>query len=69
MPTFKWLFLKIIAYTPEAMREGSMWWWILPLAPDVPEHRAKNVPRISQRLVNTSLGDFNGSFGSISAVD
>ena len=26
---------KIIAYTPEAMKEGSMWWWILPLAPDV----------------------------------
>ncbi len=28
---------KIIAYTPEAMRNGSMWWWILPLAPGVPE--------------------------------
>ena len=28
---------KIIAYTPEAMKEGSMWWWILPFAPDVPE--------------------------------
>ena len=31
------LLQKIIAYTPEAMKEGSMWWWILPLAPDVPE--------------------------------
>jgi len=28
---------KIITYTPEAMKEGSMWWWILPLAPEVPE--------------------------------
>ena len=28
---------KIIAYTPEAMKNGSMWWWILPLAPGVPE--------------------------------
>jgi len=28
---------KIIAYTPDAMKEGSMWWWILPFAPDVPE--------------------------------
>jgi pimeloyl-ACP methyl ester carboxylesterase len=28
---------KIIAYTPESMKEGSMWWWILPLAPEVPE--------------------------------
>lgn len=27
----------IITYTPEAMRQGSMWWWILPLAPGVPE--------------------------------
>jgi pimeloyl-ACP methyl ester carboxylesterase len=28
---------KIIAYTPKAMMQGSMWWWILPLAPGVPE--------------------------------
>ena len=28
---------KIIAYTPEAMKDGSMWWWVLPLAPGVPE--------------------------------
>ena len=28
---------KIIAYTPEAMKNGSMWWWIVPLAPGVPE--------------------------------
>ena len=25
------------AYTPETMARGSMWWWILPLAPGVPE--------------------------------
>ncbi len=28
---------RIIAYTPEAMAQGSMWWWVLPLAPGVPE--------------------------------
>lgn len=28
---------EIISYTPEAMRSGSMWWWILPLAPGVPQ--------------------------------
>ena len=28
---------QIIAYTPQAMAKGSMWWWILPLAPGVPE--------------------------------
>lgn len=28
---------KIIVYTPEAAKNGSMWWWLLPLAPDVPE--------------------------------
>ena len=28
---------KIITYTPEAMEHGSMWWWLLPLAPGVPQ--------------------------------
>jgi len=27
----------VFAYTPESMGQGSMWWWILPLAPGVPE--------------------------------
>jgi pimeloyl-ACP methyl ester carboxylesterase len=28
---------KIFDYTPEAMKKGSMWWWLLPLAPGAPE--------------------------------
>jgi pimeloyl-ACP methyl ester carboxylesterase len=28
---------KVFTYSPEAMAKGSMWWWILPLAPGVPE--------------------------------
>jgi len=28
---------QVFSYTPEAMATGSMWWWILPLAPGVPE--------------------------------
>jgi pimeloyl-ACP methyl ester carboxylesterase len=28
---------KSIVYTREAMAKGSMWWWVLPLAPGVPE--------------------------------
>lgn len=28
---------RVFAYTPEAMKDGSMWWWILPLAPGVAE--------------------------------
>jgi len=28
---------KLIVYTPEVAKIGSMWWWLLPLAPDVPE--------------------------------
>jgi pimeloyl-ACP methyl ester carboxylesterase len=28
---------RVIAYTPEAMKEWSMWWWILPFAPEIPE--------------------------------
>lgn len=29
--------LQVFSYTPQAMAQGSMWWWILPLAPGVPE--------------------------------
>ena len=28
---------QVFSYTPQAMAPGSMWWWILPLAPGVPE--------------------------------
>jgi pimeloyl-ACP methyl ester carboxylesterase len=28
---------KIFDYTPEAMKTGSMWWWLLPFAPGAPE--------------------------------
>jgi len=28
---------QVFSYTPESMAQGSMWWWILPLAPGVPE--------------------------------
>ena len=31
------LLRDVIAYIPEAMANGSMWWWILPLATGVPE--------------------------------
>jgi pimeloyl-ACP methyl ester carboxylesterase len=28
---------QVFSYTSESMAQGSMWWWILPLAPGVPE--------------------------------
>jgi pimeloyl-ACP methyl ester carboxylesterase len=28
---------QVFSYAPQAMAQGSMWWWILPLAPGVPE--------------------------------
>jgi len=28
---------QVFSYTPQAMAQGAMWWWILPLAPGVPE--------------------------------
>ena len=31
------LLRRVFAYTPDAMANGSMWWWILPLARGVPE--------------------------------
>jgi pimeloyl-ACP methyl ester carboxylesterase len=31
------LLSEIIVFKPKQMEKGSMWWWILPLAPGVPE--------------------------------
>ncbi len=31
------LLRQVFSYTAQGMAEGSMWWWILPLAPGVPE--------------------------------
>ena len=28
---------QFIAYTPQAMRFGALWWWIIPFSPGVPE--------------------------------
>lgn len=28
---------KLIVYTPEVAKLGSMWWWLTPLAPEIPE--------------------------------
>src|SRR6202162_4635351 len=28
---------QVFSYTPQAMAQGSMWWWILSLAPGVPQ--------------------------------
>jgi pimeloyl-ACP methyl ester carboxylesterase len=28
---------RLIVYTPDAASAGSMWWWLLPLAPNAPE--------------------------------
>jgi pimeloyl-ACP methyl ester carboxylesterase len=37
-PVLRWDILRqLIVYTPEAAARGSMWWWLLPLAPLGPE--------------------------------
>jgi pimeloyl-ACP methyl ester carboxylesterase len=75
---------KIIAYTPETMKEGSMWWWILPLAPDVPERLVVGRERefltwfydrhmarreaISDADVNETLRTFAGREGVLGAM-
>jgi pimeloyl-ACP methyl ester carboxylesterase len=57
---------KIIAYTPEAMKEGSMWWWILPFAPGVPERFVVG----NERAFLTWFYDrHTASRGSITAAD
>jgi pimeloyl-ACP methyl ester carboxylesterase len=74
---------KIIAYTPEAMKKGSMWWWILPLAPDVPERlivgnerafltwfydRSPNRDAIDAETVDEYLRTFCGREGVLGAL-
>ncbi|MGD0362579.1 MAG: alpha/beta hydrolase [Bryobacteraceae bacterium] len=74
---------KIIAYTPEAMKEGSMWWWILPLAPDIPERlivgnerafltwfyeRHATPSAIDTVAVNEYLRTFSGREGVLGAL-
>ena len=75
---------KIIAYTPEAMKNGSMWWWILPLAPGVPERLIVGQERafltwfydgatadqdaIGPETVNETLRTFSGKEGVLGAL-
>jgi pimeloyl-ACP methyl ester carboxylesterase len=75
---------KIIAYTPEAMKEGSMWWWLLPLAPEVPERLLVGKERefltwfydrhmekreaISEEDLNETLRTFSGREGVLGSM-
>src|SRR6202042_3568234 len=75
---------KIISYTPEAMGKGSMWWWILPLAPGVPERLVVGHEReflswfydlatakrgaITEADVNEVLRTFSGRDGVLGAM-
>lgn len=75
---------KIIAYTPEAMKGGSMWWWILPLAPDVPDRlivgnerafltwfydgATVNRDAIEPEAVDETLRTFSGHKGVLGAM-
>ena len=74
----------IISYTPEAMKQGSMWWWVLPLAPGVPESLVVGHERaflnwfydrstfkrdsIGPAVVDEYLRTFSGSEGVLGAM-
>lgn len=75
---------KMIAYTPAAMKEGSLWWWILPLAPEVPERLVVGRERefltwfydramvrreaITDEDLNETLRTFSGREGVLGAM-
>lgn len=75
---------KIIAYTPEAMQRGSMWWWILPFAPDVPDRlivgnerafltwfydgATANRDAIGPEAIDETLRTFSGHKGVLGAM-
>lgn len=73
----------ILAYAPETMTKGSLWWWITALAPDVPErffvgrerefltwfYRLTTVPNIiAESTVNEYLRTFTGVEGVLGAM-
>ncbi len=85
VPTMLEEFLsKIIVYTPEAMAKGSMWWWILPLAPGVAErlivgHERKfltwfyegataDPASITETSIVETLRSFSGNEGVLGAL-
>ena len=85
VPTMLEKFLSTtIVYTREAMQKGSMWWWILPLAPGVPErlivgherafltwfYDAATADRtsISEESVSETLRTFSGNEGVLGAL-
>jgi pimeloyl-ACP methyl ester carboxylesterase len=75
---------KVISYTPEAMAKGSLWWWILPLAPDVPErlivgnernfltwfydNKSAIAGAVSSASVDEFLRTFSGSEGVLGSL-
>lgn len=85
VPTMLEEFLtKVIVYTPEAMQKGSMWWWVLPLAPGVPERLIVGKERefltwfydgatadpasISEASIQETLRTFQGTEGVLGAL-
>ena len=85
VPTMLEEFLtRTIVYTPEAMARGSLWWWILPLAPGVPERLIVTRERefltwfyegatadpasISETSIQETLRTFSGVEGVLGAL-
>jgi pimeloyl-ACP methyl ester carboxylesterase len=85
VPTMLEEFLsKVIVYTPEAMAKGSMWWWVLPLAPGVPERLIVGHERafltwfyegatadpasITEASIQETLRSFSGTEGVLGAL-
>lgn len=85
VPTMLEEFLtKVIVYTPESMAKGSMWWWILPLAPGIPERLIVGHERafltwfyegatadpasITEASIEETLRSFRGTEGVLGAL-
>jgi pimeloyl-ACP methyl ester carboxylesterase len=85
VPTMLEEFLsKVIVYTREAMVKGSMWWWVLPLAPGVPERlivgqerafltwfyegAAADPASITEASIEETLRSFSGKEGVLGAL-
>jgi pimeloyl-ACP methyl ester carboxylesterase len=65
---------KLIVYTPEAAASGSMWWWLLPLAPNGPETVGSAIDEYTRTFSGTegvlgALGVYRAAFQTIDQTE
>ena len=70
---------KLIVYTPEAAAGGSLWWWLMHLAPNAPERLIVGAERVymswffdrlpsSHAGVGSAIDEYTRTFAGVEGV-